>query len=231
MDAEMAKRWYGGKWYASADGGVEPHSDPANPAEMERVVGPIREQLSREITPGARALDLGCLAGRFTFAMEQMGALATGLDCVGWVLEYARSLAARWSSRCTFVEGDFERLPFGPGSFDLVLFPMNIVEASYRQMEVLVDQLATIIAPGGKLCILMGDGLLRAIQRGQMPGYDPATGVLAGTNRSQGHEPVQVDAWFWTVGFARHVVERRFGMVRCEQLQDGRFWLVFVNRQ
>jgi SAM-dependent methyltransferase len=225
----MAKAWYGGEWYRAAGGGVEARCDPADPAEIARVVDPIREQLSREITPGIRALDLGCFAGRFTFAMEQMGALATGLDCVGPVLEYSRRLAAQWGSKCTFVEGDFDHLPFGPGTFDLVLFPSNIVEASYGQMERLVEQLATILAPGGKFCILMRDGLLRALERSKLNCYDAATGIVGGTSEALGHEAVQVDTCFWTVGFARHVIGRRFRMLRCEATKDGAYWLVFAN--
>ena len=37
-----------------------------------------------------RALDLGCNAGRFTFAMEDMGAIATGIDFAEIPLRFSR---------------------------------------------------------------------------------------------------------------------------------------------
>lgn len=228
MDRQEAQQIYGGPWYHTADGGVIESLDPLRAEDVARVVGPIREHLHREIAPEARVLDLGCATGRYSFVMEEMGAIVTGLDCVDWSIAYAQGLATRWQRRCMFVVGDFDHLPFAPDSFDLALFPQNIVETSYRQMERLVEQLSSILVRGGKLCLWMRDNLITALAKGNASGYDPATGVLASHFRAGEYEPVPYNCCFWTVGFARHVVERHFTMLSCEPVSDG-FWLVFTN--
>ena len=229
MDVSMANRWYGGPWYRQKEDGVHPRMDPASP-ESAFAVDRIRDQLAREIEPETRALDLGCGAGRLTFAMEKMGALATGVDCVGSLLEYARSLARQWNSRCTFVQADIHDLPFPPGSFELALLAMNIVECSYAEFARLVDQLARILVPGGKFCVEMRDSLPDAVDRNRVPdGYEPLTGICRSTNQAPGHDPVPVETFFWTPGFAAHVAERRFASLRRERTPAGSFWLVFGN--
>ncbi|MGA9131538.1 MAG: class I SAM-dependent methyltransferase [Candidatus Sulfotelmatobacter sp.] len=227
MDARMAKAWYGGAWYETPNGGVHPQNDPANP-QASGPVDEIHDLLAQEITPGIRTLDLGCCAGRFTFAMDKMGAVATGLDCVEYPLEYARRLANQWGSNATFVEASFHDLPLGPNSFDLVLFPNNIVDCSYPEFEHLLAQLGRILAPAGKLCIEMADGLQRAVDRKKLPqGYDPLSGICHGTNQALGHTMVPQDTCFWTPGFAIHLARRWFSLVKHAQTPGGATWLVF----
>ena len=91
--------------------GVTPKNDPASP-DSRFAVRRLQTVLAAEITPGARALDLGCNAGRFCFAMEEMGARPVGIDHAAVPLRHARSLARDRRSRCRFVEGDLHRLPF-----------------------------------------------------------------------------------------------------------------------
>ena len=66
---------------------------------------------------GARVIDLGCGSGAFTALLAQ-----AGYDCVG--LDISTKLIAvghRKYPELEFVEGDIERLPFPPASFDGVL--------------------------------------------------------------------------------------------------------------
>jgi ubiquinone/menaquinone biosynthesis C-methylase UbiE len=69
------------------------------------------------LRPGARVVDLGCGSGAFTALLAR-----TGYDCVG--LDLSAKLVAlgrRKYPAIQFVEGDIERLPFPPLSFDGVL--------------------------------------------------------------------------------------------------------------
>ena len=59
--------------------GVHPTTDPDDP-RSQFAVERYENHLPKLIKPGMRALDLGCNAGRYTFAMEDMGAIATGID-------------------------------------------------------------------------------------------------------------------------------------------------------
>jgi ubiquinone/menaquinone biosynthesis C-methylase UbiE len=69
------------------------------------------------LRPGARVVDLGCGSGAFTALLAR-----AGYDCVG--LDLSAKLVAlgrRKYPAIQFVEGDIERLPFPPLSFDGVL--------------------------------------------------------------------------------------------------------------
>ena len=85
------------------------------PAASERIVTAFVRLTGLE--PGARVADLGCGSGAFTALLAR-----AGYDCVG--LDISTKLIAvgrRKYPEIEFVEGDIERLPFPPASFDGVL--------------------------------------------------------------------------------------------------------------
>lgn len=228
MDVAMAKAWYDGPWQ-QVDGGVHPKCDPANPASRE-VVKRIEKQLRAQIQPGDRVLDLGCNAGRFCFAMEEMGAIPTGIDCATYPLNYARQLAGQRGSKCTFVEGNLFNLPFEENSFELAVFPSNIVEATYEEMDSLAAQLRRILVPGGRLCMeMMDEFLFRSGDEAFLRRYEAATGLVQGMCQCPGYEPVPLMTTFWTVGFAKHLIGQHLKLIHEEHLIDCRYWLVFEN--
>ena len=79
--------------------GVHPTTDPDNP-RSQFAVDRYQNHLPKLIKPGMRALDLGCNAGRYTFAMEEMGAIATGIDFAEIPLRHAKEVAQKRKSRC-----------------------------------------------------------------------------------------------------------------------------------
>jgi len=83
----MEKRIASAFYNASA---VTPQNDPVS-SESAFAVDRIRNQLEQVIEPGMEVLDLCCGAGRFSFAMEEMGATVTGVDCATIPLDYANS--------------------------------------------------------------------------------------------------------------------------------------------
>ncbi|NLX04246.1 MAG: class I SAM-dependent methyltransferase, partial [Phycisphaerae bacterium] len=209
--------------------GVCEMTDPASEASA-FAVQKVHEPLAREIRPGMRTLDLGCNAGRFCFAMEEMGAVPVGIDCANVPLEHARLLAAKRGSRCRFVLGDLNHLPFGPDAFDLAVFPQNIIEHSYDAVDRLAARLTTVLRPGGKLCVSARDELLKhGGDREFLDRYDAATGRVATVYTIPGKGEFEGSCHFWTAAFAVHVIGRRLRPTTVRQLPNGLFWLVFVN--
>jgi len=69
------------------------------------------------LQPGARVADLGCGSGAFTTLLARAGYDCVGLDISTKLLAVGR----RKYPGIELVEGDIERLPFAPASFDGVL--------------------------------------------------------------------------------------------------------------
>jgi SAM-dependent methyltransferase len=219
MTLEICKQFYN----ASE---VPPTTDPQNPRSF-FAVEPIYKQLQGEIRPGLRVLDLGCGAGRYAYAMEEMGAVPVGIDCASIPLRYANSLRAVRNSRAGFVEGDVCRLPFAAGSFDLVLLPgNNIVEYSYEDIDSLASQIALVLKKDGRFCLMANDGLLE--RKGAFPdNYCVSTGKIVHYNTIPDKGPYEMHVWFWTLAFVKHVISRHLKFLKEEQVNEKGFWLVF----
>lgn len=217
MDPKIAQAFYNS---------IEPECGEERPHIVDRV----HVQLSRSIRPGTRVLDLGCGAGRFTFAAEEMGAVAVGIDCADALIEHARKRAQQRESKCEFVLGDYRALPFEPASFDAALLMCNIVECSYDDMDLMLAQLRVILSPGGLLCLDMPDHLAQHQQNGRsLVGYNSATGIKESVKEIPGRGKFPMHAYFWTVGFAMHVCSRHMTLYEDEALGEGRHWLAFKN--
>lgn len=204
--------------------------EPECGEERRFVVDRVRAQLTRSITPGMRVLDLGCGAGRFTFAAEELGAAAVGIDCADVLLEHAHKIAKQRGSSSQFVLGDYRSLPFAPASFDVALLMSNIVECSYQDMDVILSQLRVILSPGGLLCFSMPDYLAQHQQNGRsLLEFDPATGKNESINEIPGCGRFPSHTYFWTAGFAKHVCSRHMVLHEDEALSEGKHWLAFRN--
>ena len=193
---------------------------------IERIEGKLREN----IADGTRVLDLGCNAGRYCFATEEMGAVATGIDCSEAALSIAREIALDTDSRCSFVHGDMRYLPFGENTFDVALLPRNILEMSYDDVDMLCAELCSVLVTGGRLCVEMDDGLRRLLDRGvDLSEYDITTGQSVSIHTIPDKGDYEYHTWFWTVAFAKHVIGRHLMLVEEHRYRPNSYWLVFEN--
>jgi SAM-dependent methyltransferase len=199
--------------------------------EARRYTRRLHPFLEKVIFPGCRALDLGCAAGKFAFEMEALGAEAVGLDCSPEAIALAKEIAAQTGSRAVFHVGTFDQIPFPAASFDLVLFPSNIIECSYDELRQIVRQVQGLLRTGGKFCVEMQDGLER-LQREAGPEALPEllSGEQPGTATVPGAGELAYPTTFWTVAFARHVVGEYLRFVRAEKVDEKRYWLEFERR-
>ena len=201
-------------------------------AEARRHCERWRPFLETVVSPGRRALDLGCGAGKCTFQLEQLGAVAAGIDCSTEMIRMAKEVAADIGSSAEFHVGLFESLPFPQNSFDLVWFPGNIIECSYEEMDVVARQVASILLPGGRFCLTMQEGIER-LDTGEIGGggFD----ILAGTKMTSINIPEEgefpYEPTFWTVAFARVVVSRHLRFNRMAAIHEQTHVLVFEKRE
>jgi SAM-dependent methyltransferase len=109
------------------------------------IIERIREDL-RIASPVARALDIGCGAGRSTAALEPLARRVVGLEPARGMLAHRRAVAPGAS----FVIGRAEQLPFATRSFDVVTAAGAL---NYVDLGLFLPDLARVLAPGGVMVI------------------------------------------------------------------------------
>jgi SAM-dependent methyltransferase len=98
------------------------------------------------LTPACRVLEVGCGTGNYVAALATAGCSCSGVDPSAAML----GRAAGQSPGIHFQLGAAERLPFAPGSFDLV-FSVDVIHhvgdraAFFREAH-------RVLKPGGQLC-------------------------------------------------------------------------------
>ena len=211
--------------------GVHPTTDPDDP-RSQFAVDKYVNHLLKLIRPGMRTLDLGCNAGRFTFAMEEMGAISTGIDFAEIPLRHAKEVAEKRKSRCQFNVGDVDSLPYKENSFDLALLPQNNIYLPYQTLESLTIQLKEILSDNGIFVVIMHDELVKRAGEKALPErYDVQTGLIGGSRTIPDKGTYAAPWYFWTIAFAKYIIEQHLALEDIEQIEENRFMLVFRNKK
>jgi len=187
------------------------------------------ENVRSYVASGASLLDLGCATGKMTLKAESFGVRATGIDCSGEALLFAREVAADIGSDARFVQGDFSHLPFADGSFDTVLFPRNIILCSYEEMARIAEEVARVLRCGGRFILTMRDELEHTRTQSRTSPYEASTGRMPGSLSLPDGQTYDYPTYLWTVAFAAHVVGRWLHVDRVSEIGKNLHILVFVN--
>jgi len=100
-----------------------------------------------DVLPGDRVVDVACGSGTAALAAARRGATVTGVDYVPALLERGRERAAAERIEVDWVEGDAEALPFGDGSFDIVLSTFGSMFAPDHRRA--AQEMLRVCRPGG----------------------------------------------------------------------------------
>jgi len=117
----------------------------SRPPVHPRIVERIRKELRLE-RPVARALDIGCGAGRSTAALEPIARTVVGLEPVPAMLAHRQAVAPRAS----FVAAAAEQMPFAAGSFDVVTAAGSL---NYVDIAVFLPELARVLTERGVMIV------------------------------------------------------------------------------
>ena len=101
------------------------------------------------VRPGQAVLDVGTGTGVVAITAARAGASVTGLDLTPELLEQARQSAAVPGLNIAWKEGDAESLPYGDGSFDVVLSQFGHMFAP--RPDVAVREMLRVLKPGGTI--------------------------------------------------------------------------------
>jgi SAM-dependent methyltransferase len=100
-----------------------------------------------QVRAGQHLLDVGCGTGVVALTARRVGATVCGLDLTPELLQRARENAAIAGLEVEWREGDAEALPYGDGTFDVVLSQFGHMFAP--RPDVAVREMLRVLKPGG----------------------------------------------------------------------------------
>ena len=147
---------------STVTGTIQPHNE--RPAAVWSSGGRDYDQISRGIADaiehcvmrlnprrGERILDLATGTGWTSRVVARHGALVTGSDIAGDLLEAARAKAAAEKLPIGYRLGDNESLPFATGEFDAVVSTFGVMFSS--RPEAAAAELARVCRKGGRIAL------------------------------------------------------------------------------
>jgi SAM-dependent methyltransferase len=99
---------------------------------------------------GTRVLDMGCGPGMISeYIHDARGGRVTGLDYSPAAIARAKARTEPKRNSLSFIEGNFDSLPFTPGSFDAILS----IDTLYmpNDLNATLGKMRAILAPGGRI--------------------------------------------------------------------------------
>jgi SAM-dependent methyltransferase len=102
-----------------------------------------------DLRAGERVLDVACGNGNAALAAARRFCRVVGVDYVPALLDRARQRAHAEGLEAAFQEADAENLPFGDGSFDVVLSTCGAMFAP--EQERTAAELLRVCRPGGRI--------------------------------------------------------------------------------
>ena len=182
--------------------------------------------LGAYISKDDSVLDVGCSSGKASFALERFGARIVGVDCSPKSLHLAQSIAVDMGSTATFVQADYNNLPFPDAHFNVAVFPQNLVECSYSEMSYLLKSIRRVLRRGGHLLLTMKD----AISRQKLPQrYNVHSGEVYGEVAVPQGGTYEYPTYFWTVAFAKYIISQYLKFIDCISMDREVYLLVFAK--
>jgi len=175
---------------------------------------------------GSRALDLATGTGDIAFDVAARGARVVGLDITLRMIELARRKAIMRPPRPAvgFLVGDMLALPFPPASFDIVTTGYGLRNVPH--LEVAIDEIRRVLAPGGQFVSLDFNRPENAIVRAAYLAYLTVVGGALGWALHRDPDtyryiPASIRQYPGAAAVARMFEARGFHAVRSHRVLGG----------
>ncbi len=177
-------------------------------------------------------VDIGCGTGKQSFAAEELGINVVGVDCSKEAIEFANRIKKEINSKCHFVVCDYVKMPFKKEIFDVAIFPKNIVECSYKEIEKLNLEVRRVLKKEGIFVVTMEDGIKRIIldKSVNVYNYNRKTGKFEGKIILPNKKQYSYPTYFWTIPFAKQIFSRDFKLTKEIKIDKDFSALVFCKK-
>jgi len=124
------------------------------PRMVETWLLPVGQRLAAavDISPGTRVLDVAAGTGNASVPAAQRGARVTASDLTPELLAAGQRRPEAQGLDIEWVEADAEHLPFGDGSYDVVMSAIGAMFAPHHQVA--ADELVRVCRQGGTIALL-----------------------------------------------------------------------------
>jgi ubiquinone/menaquinone biosynthesis C-methylase UbiE len=124
---------------------------PAVATEVIPELGPVLVTAAG-VRRGDRVLDVAAGTGNAAVPAARTGADVVASDLTPELFPAGRTFAARQGVELSWEEGDAEALPYGDGTFDVVLSSVGVMFAPHHQQA--ADELIRVCRPGGRIGLI-----------------------------------------------------------------------------
>jgi len=124
---------------------------PAVAAELIPVLGPTLVEACG-VRAGQRVLDVAAGSGNAAVPAAVTGAEVVASDLTPELFDAGRTIAAQRGVELTWEQGDAEALPYGDGTFDVVMSCVGAMFAPHHQET--ADELVRVTRPGGTIGLI-----------------------------------------------------------------------------
>ena len=124
------------------------------PAVADDIVGSLGRVLVEhvDVQRGQRVLDVAAGTGTSAIPAARRGAAVTATDLTPELLDVGRASSDAEGLDLTWERADAEALPYGDGSYDVVLSTIGVMFAPHHQQA--ADELVRVARPGGTIGVL-----------------------------------------------------------------------------
>jgi len=201
--------------------------------EAKKNVAWVSKFVAPYVKSNCRLIDIGCGTGKQSFAAELLGAKVVGVDCSEPAIKYANKIKKQIGSRCQFFLEDYTKMTFGRNKFDVAIFPKNVIECSYGEIEKLSAEVKKILRRNAVFIVTMEDGLQK-ISNDKRQNFLKNIKILSGRIKERIVLPdkkgYEYPIYFWTVAFAINIFSKNFKLEKIKKIDSKHFMLVFRSK-
>jgi ubiquinone/menaquinone biosynthesis C-methylase UbiE len=192
----------------------------------------IDNYLKDFLEPGKTIIELGCGSGKQLFKIEEYGLKTIGLEISQEMIKRIEINKNEIKSKIKIIEGSYYNIPLGNASVDYVLFPLNIIENSYDEYEIICKEAKRILKRNGRYFITMKENTGKITEKHNK--YTNEYNILDGRYDTKINTPskenIKYPTYYWSIAFEQYIMQKYLRFEKIMEIDDGIFLLIYSKR-